>query len=265
MENIRWCIRSAAPSAGPSSPSEEMSIFGIGSKGSIGEAAGGVSLRFGWWVRLYDELTSDPATLLSGLGFGVPLTDFRDTFGVVAREPHNSIISVVARLGLVGGIAWIWLQAELFRLAYLTHKAARRLGLHDQAQLILLIMAFAALTLASCLGEDTLEKPYNAIPYYALWGVLLRIAYRIRVAEAGAPASSTTMTRREAYQKAVLRLMRPSGSSCSALCHSRQRRMPRDLHLGIGSKIFTPSPDDRARRLYRQALHHRVRRPNWRQ
>lgn len=171
-----------------------LTIFGIGTKGTLGEAAGGVSLRFGWWLRLYGELTSDPATLLSGLGFGVPLTDFRDSFGVVAREPHNSIISVVARLGLVGGIAWIWLQVELFRLAYVTHRAARRLGRHDQAQLILLIMAFAALTLASCVGEDSLEKPYNAIPYYALWGVVLRIAYQIRATAAATPASSTTQT-----------------------------------------------------------------------
>lgn len=171
-----------------------LTIFGIGTEGSIGDAASGVPLRFGWWLRLYNELTSDPVTLLSGLGFGVALTDFRDTLGVLAREPHNSIISVVARLGLVAGLAWIWLQLELFRVAYLTYRAARRLGWHDQAQLVLLIMAFAALTLVSCLGEDTLEKPYNAIPYYALWGVLLRIAYRIRTSQARVPASSTTMT-----------------------------------------------------------------------
>jgi hypothetical protein len=171
-----------------------LTIFGIGTHGSLGEAASGVSLRFGWWLRLYDELTSDPATLLSGLGFGVALTDFRDPLGVLAREPHNSIISVVARLGLIGGIAWIWLQVELFRLAFSTYRAARRAGWHDQAQLILLIMAFAVLTLASCLGEDTMEKPYNAIPYYALWGVLLRIAYRLKTSTAGVPVPSAAMS-----------------------------------------------------------------------
>lgn len=170
-----------------------LTIFGIGTHGSLGEAASGVSLRFGWWLRLYDELTSDPATLLSGLGFGVALTDFRDTFGVLAREPHNSIISVVARLGLIGGIGWAWLQWELFRLAFSTYRAARRAGLHDQAELVLLIVAFAVLTLSSCLGEDTMEKPYFAIPYYALWGVLLRIAYRLKASGASVPASSTMM------------------------------------------------------------------------
>ena len=171
-----------------------MTIFGVGSTGNLGEAASGVSLRFHWWLRLYDALTSDPATLLSGLGFGVALPDSRDPLGVLAREPHNSIISVVARLGLIGGLAWIWFQVELFRLAFVTYRATLRLGWSDQAQLVLLIMAFAVLTLSSCFGEDTMEKPYNAIPYYALWGVLLRIAYRVRASMAGAAVSSATMT-----------------------------------------------------------------------
>lgn len=169
-----------------------LTIFGIGSTGSLGEAASGVSLRFHWWLRLYHELTDDPVTLLSGLGFGVALTDFRDTLGILAREPHNSVISVVARLGLIGGIGWIWLQMLLFFLAVRTYRAARRLGWYDEAQLVLLILAFAVLTLSSCFGEDTMEKPYNAIPYYALWGVLLRIAYRVRAAVAPTAAAVET-------------------------------------------------------------------------
>jgi hypothetical protein len=156
------------------------SIFGIGSKGSVADAAGGVSLRLGWWIRLYNELTADLATLISGLGFGIPLTDFRDTAGIMAREPHNSIISVIGRLGVVGGISWIWMQVELFRAGYGAYRACRRMKRQRDAEVVLLIMAFAVLTLASCFGEDTMEKPYNAIPYYALWGIVLRIAYNVR-------------------------------------------------------------------------------------
>ena len=164
-------------------------IFGIGTKGSIGEAASGVSLRFGWWLRLYDALTSDIVTFASGLGFGVALTDFRDTLGVLAREPHNSVISVIARGGVVGGFCWLWIQFDLFRVAYQAYRGARRLGWHEEAQFILLVMAFAVLTLASCFGEDVMEKPYNAIPYYALWGIILRIAYLVRQASIAAQPS----------------------------------------------------------------------------
>jgi hypothetical protein len=54
-------------------------------------------------------------------------------------------------------------------------------------------MAFAILTLASCLGEDIMEKPYNAIPYYALWGIVLRIAYKVKRSSVGIPASWATV------------------------------------------------------------------------
>src|SRR3546814_2718023 len=45
----------------------------------------------------------------------------------------------------------------------------------------LLIVAFALLTLVGCVGEDNLEKPYYAIPYYTFWGFVLRIVYQMRV------------------------------------------------------------------------------------
>jgi hypothetical protein len=158
-----------------------LSGFGI-SNGEAGvtAAASGVDLRLSWWTRLYDKLTADEVTLITGLGYGIPLTDFRDPLGVVVREPHNSIISVTARLGLIGIVAWIWMQVELFRAGFHAYRACRRTGRREAANLILIILAFAVLTLAGCLGEDIMEKPYNAIPYYALWGFLLRIAYQLR-------------------------------------------------------------------------------------
>jgi hypothetical protein len=156
-----------------------LSSFGIG-EGSLAAAAGGVDLRLGWWYRLYDRLTADEVTLIIGLGYGIPLTDFRDTLGVVTREPHNSVISVTARLGLIGIVSWIWMQVELFRAGFHAYHDCRRTGRSEAANFILLCLAFAVLTLASCLGEDTMEKPYNAIPYYALWGFVLRIAYGLR-------------------------------------------------------------------------------------
>jgi len=159
-----------------------MAIFGISEKshGGVAEAASGVSLRLGWWLRLYSELTSDVATLLTGLGFGIPLTDFRDNLGITAREPHNSLISVVARLGLVGGAAWLWLQAEFFRAGLRAYRECNAGGRLVEGRLVLLIVAFAVLTLASCFGEDTMEKPFNAIPFYLLWGAALRIAHNQR-------------------------------------------------------------------------------------
>ncbi len=157
-----------------------LSSFGVGT-GDLAGAAQGVDMRLGWWNRLYDQLTSDEVTLLTGLGYGIPLTDFSDTLGVTTREPHNSVISVTARLGLIGIFAWMWMQVELFRAGFRAYRDCRHTGRNDAANLILLVLAFAVITLSSCFGEDTMEKPYYTIPYYAFWGVALRIAYQLRV------------------------------------------------------------------------------------
>jgi O-antigen ligase len=98
---------------------------------------------------------------------------------VVAREPHNSLISVAARLGLIGILCWLWMQFELFRVGVQAYRDCRRRSLKE-SDLVLLVLAFAVLTLASCFGEDTMEKPYNAVPYYAFWGFALRVAYQVR-------------------------------------------------------------------------------------
>ncbi|HUZ34082.1 MAG TPA: O-antigen ligase family protein [Xanthobacteraceae bacterium] len=154
-------------------------IFGIGTNdpGSLGMAAQGVDMRFGWWETIYERLTADSATLLTGLGYGIPLTNFHDEFGDLVREPHNSYISVVARLGVLGFVAWAWMQVELFRGWLRAYRASQRARWQDGEIVLLMIVAFAVLVLIEAIGEDALEKPYHAIPLYTLWGMALRIAY----------------------------------------------------------------------------------------
>jgi hypothetical protein len=156
-----------------------LSIFGTG-QGSLASSAEGVDLRLGWWKRLYEKLTADEVTLITGLGYGIPLTNFSDALGVTTREPHNSVISVVARLGLIGIVSWLWMQVELFRAAFRAYSGCLKARRTEAANFVLLCLAFVALTIGSCFGEDTFEKPYNSIPYYALWGFVLRIAYQLR-------------------------------------------------------------------------------------
>jgi hypothetical protein len=160
-------------------------IFGIGVNqgGAIGGAAQGIDLRLGWWKHIYAQLTGDAGTLLTGLGYGIPLTNFRDNFNDIVREPHNSYISVVARLGILGFGAWAWMQIELFRNWLCAYRACHRSRWRDGETLLLMIMAFGVLVLIDCIGEDGLEKPFYAIPFYCLWGVALRMVYAVRAKE----------------------------------------------------------------------------------
>ncbi len=157
-------------------------IFGVsdGSDDAVTAAASGVDQRLDWWKALYEKVTADPVTLLTGLGFGFPLVPFANNAGIQVREPHNSLMSVFSRSGLIGLTAFFWMQLELFRCALRSYHAARHMvHWREWQNWLLLCFAFFLLVLAGAGGEDIMEKPFFSIPYYFLWGVVLSLAHRL--------------------------------------------------------------------------------------
>jgi hypothetical protein len=148
-------------------------------------AAAGVELRHGWWISIYHRLTTDIWHLLFGLGYGFALTNFHGSDGALVREPHNSYVSIVARLGLVGGIAWVWLQVLMVRVWHSGYRQCVRMGWHKGQNRLLILMVFFIVIWVLAMGEDGFEKPYNTIPYYFFWGVALRYVLHIKNGIAG--------------------------------------------------------------------------------
>jgi hypothetical protein len=153
----------------------------------LAAAASGVPLRLDWWTNILEQEAADPVALITGLGCGRPLTNYvagNDVGpgGVHVREPHNSFLSVLGRLGVVGAISWIWLHVELFKLYRKVFAYYQCLRQQEWINRLLIMLAYVALTLASIIGEDALEKPFNIVPYYCFWGVILRLGVNIRAA-----------------------------------------------------------------------------------
>jgi len=156
-----------------------VAIFGIsdGTDEAAAAAASGVDERLQWWTDLYRKLTADPITLLTGLGFGFPLVPFHGIMGIQVREPHNSLMSVFSRSGLIGLSAWIWMHVELLSCSVKCFYASRRLSTWREWQnCVLVLLTFLVLVLVGAIGEDNMEKPYFAIPYYLFWGVLVGLS-----------------------------------------------------------------------------------------
>lgn len=154
--------------------------FGIPRQGLEG-TAGGVSQRLKWWTDLYYKWIENPKAFLFGLGYGFPLVDFiafgeeYAVNGQVVREPHNSFISIFARIGLIGGIAFILLHAQLFKAWKNSYEICSSINdIKGQNQLLVLLMFFVLIWI-NAIGEDALEKPFFAIPYYLFWGIVLSI------------------------------------------------------------------------------------------
>jgi hypothetical protein len=164
-------------------------IFGRSTQDSqaIAAAASGVDERLAWWSDLFERLTADPLTFLTGLGYGFPLVPFRATGGIQVREPHNSVISVFSRVGFIGLSCWVWMQVELFRCwaKCFSDAAGRSLRAQLLQDRLLVLLTFLVIVLIGAVGEDNMEKPFFAIPYYFLWGVVLRLSF-IRATKATA-------------------------------------------------------------------------------
>lgn len=168
---------------------QEISLAYMGRllKSSTGEAgagteaaAGGVALRIGWWHHIYSEMSLSAYNEAFGLGYGMPLTDFRSPTGNLVREPHNSYISVWGRLGFTGAAAWLLMQITLYHAWWRSYRLTKKFGwIHAQNNLILLLIFMFFIILAA-LGEDAMEKPYGAIPYYLFFGVVLRYGMLLR-------------------------------------------------------------------------------------
>jgi len=168
-----------------------LSIFGIGSEGVSGAAAGS-NMRLEWWGHLWRKLTSSEVSFFFGLGFGVPLTDFKINDLIVVREPHNSAFSVFARIGFIGLIAFIWMHVNLFRVWRGVYWRCAANGDRNGQNNFLILLVYFILTLVFCIGEDGLEKPFNAIPYYFFWGVILHYSLHLKNAMSVAKVEADT-------------------------------------------------------------------------
>jgi len=157
------------------------SISGSGGGAEQEGAASGVAMRIGWWKHILTQLESSPTKMTFGLGYGMPLTSFVGATAVV-REPHNSYMSVIGRLGVTGIVTWALMQISLYLAWWRNFRLCRRMHWTvDQVNLLLLLM-FGIITLVEAAGEPAMEQPFYAIPYYFFFGVALRYGSHLKMA-----------------------------------------------------------------------------------
>ncbi len=153
-------------------------IAGIENTGVEG-AAKGVDLRLNWWKDILNKLIESPEKLLLGLGYGFPLMDFHGIMGNAAREPHNSFISILGRIGILGAIFFTWMHIHLMRAWLKAYYLCRKKRYFLGQDRLFMFLAYFVLVWVYSLGEDAFEKPFITIPYYFFWGVFLH--YRLHL------------------------------------------------------------------------------------
>jgi O-antigen ligase len=113
-----------------------------------------------------------------GVGFGQPLLtemDHNNAEGnnAVTRMPHNSSVSYLARLGIIGFALWIAFHLSLIKRFI---SALRQRGRCDDKRLsafVLWFFLFYVLFMIGSLVEGPFEFPSGAVPFYFLMGFAL--------------------------------------------------------------------------------------------
>ncbi|MEM4993367.1 O-antigen ligase family protein [Priestia sp. SB1] len=138
-----------------------LSMFG---GGDIQSMSSGVDQRKTWYKSVLDNSFNIRSFFL-GRGFGIPLIEFYDPQGFLVREPHNSMLSIYARMGIFGLMTWLTLILCTIKVG-LSKIKNNNYGL--------LLLALVIMGFFNSLVEPYFELPYNEVPFFCLLAILYK-------------------------------------------------------------------------------------------
>lgn len=126
--------------------------------------------RVDWYDQAVKRFEQNPVL---GEGFGRPLLDVVDeATGAAVRQPHNSTISVIARLGLVGLAVWIAFHLCLLQRFYHAFRQRHYCDKETSDFVLWLFLYYVTFMIVACV-EPAFEFPEGAVPFYFFMGVAL--------------------------------------------------------------------------------------------
>ncbi len=152
-----------------------------------------------WRLNLWERVVDDVTKLHPVSGFG-PGPDLGERYEVTTnpdiplRNPHNSHLGVLARMGLVGAGLWIAFWVSWYTSALTARRRAIAGGAVSDAALLAWMTAVATMILVNAIFDPTLEGPQVAIPLWSGVGVVLYLIGRRLPSAESEPASSAEIS-----------------------------------------------------------------------
>jgi O-Antigen ligase len=150
-------------------------VISITGRKSAGDLSNTREWRLEWWTKIVDY-TFFGEYFWTGKGFGVNLAD-DDGFQVATddiaplRSPHNSMMTVLARMGVPGLALWLLLQIGFGLSLLFAHLRARRAGALGWARLNLWILSYWTAFIVNSCFDVFLEGPQGGIWFWSLMGL----------------------------------------------------------------------------------------------
>lgn len=130
-------------------------------------------VRLNWWKSILQNSTSGIKIFLFGEGFGDPLINFYATADIPVREPHNSYITFIGRIGYLGTLAWFLFHIKIYKIiknTYLNHSLK-----DNEKNIFIIILIYLLIIIVSSFGDSMLQYPCYSIPFYFFIGICLKI------------------------------------------------------------------------------------------
>jgi hypothetical protein len=155
-----------------------LSVFGESADGGL---EGTKQFRLAWW-RTIIGYTVFGDHFWTGKGFGVNLADddgFQSTADGSLRAPHNSHITVLARMGVPGFLLWAVVQGAFGVGLLRATRASRRAGDLGLAVLGAWLLAYWVAMMIDTSFDPYLEGPQGGIWFWVVFGaglVVMRLS-----------------------------------------------------------------------------------------
>ena len=130
-------------------------------------------VRLNWWKSILQNSTSGIKIFLFGEGFGDPLINFYATADIPVREPHNSYITFIGRIGYLGTLAWFLFHIKIYKIiknTYSNHSLK-----DNEKNIFIIILIYLLIIIVSSFGDSMLQYPCYSIPFYFFIGICLKI------------------------------------------------------------------------------------------
>jgi len=129
--------------------------------------------RGDWYGEVWDRVRSSPSNMAVGEGFGQALIDFENEQGIPVRQPHNTSLTVLARLGFVGLSIWL-LFLGLLATRYVKFLRLRTTSPAISA-LVLWLLMYSVLAFMFTSVQPEFEFSHGAIPFFFMQGLAIGI------------------------------------------------------------------------------------------
>ncbi len=170
---VAFNIQIALGSGGRTTVSAQALLLNV--RGITGESGedyrdGTKRWRLNWWTDILNYTVHGPY-FWSGKGYGINLAD-ADGYQLDGklRSPHNGHLTILARSGVPGFLAWALLQGTFALSLLLAWRRARRAGNELWARLNIWILAYWAAMMVNISFDVYLEGPQGGIWVWCVMG-----------------------------------------------------------------------------------------------